>query len=54
MAEITARERHIQEIRNLEQKIGFAGPIHRKDLQKHINRLKKELKIYDFYMRKRG
>lgn len=49
-----ARERHITEIRRLEQELHSAGPIHRKDLQKHINRLKKELKIYDFYMRKRG
>ena len=51
MAEMNARERHIVAIRALEREYKSAGYIHKKDLKKHINRMKKELKIYDFYMR---
>ena len=54
MAKMNAKQRHKAEIRRLEQELQTAGPIHRKDLQKHINRMKKELKIYDFYTRRKG
>lgn len=51
---VDARQRHIDEIKRLEHELQTAGPIHRKDLQKHINRMKKELKIYDYYRTQRG
>ena len=47
-----ARKRHLDAIRAAEKELKSAGPIHHKDLQKHINRMKKDLKIYDFYHRK--
>lgn len=49
-----ARQRHVDAIRAAERELMTAGPIHRRDLQKHINRMKKDLKIYDFYMRRNG
>ena len=48
-----ARQRHVDAIRAAERELLTAGPIHRRDLQKHINRMKKELKIYDFHMRQK-
>ena len=49
---VNARDRHLEEIRRLETELAKAGPMHAKDLRKHINRMKKELKIYDFYTKK--
>ena len=54
MAEMNARQRQVEAIHAAEREMKTAGPVHRRDLQKHINRMKKELKIYDFYMRQRG
>ena len=47
-----SRDRHVKEIQRLEAELAKAGPVHARDLKKHINRMKKDLKIYDFYMRK--
>lgn len=49
-----AREQHLQKIRQIEAELETAKDIHRKDLFRHLYRLKKELKIYDFYHRQRG
>ena len=46
----SARERHVSQIREAQRQLQTAGYIHRRDLQKQIRRMKKELKIYDFYM----
>lgn len=44
-----ARERHVAEIKQIEQQLKTAGPIHKKDLFRHLIRLKRELKQYDLY-----
>lgn len=42
----------LQERINLtETAIMFAGPIHRRDLQKHLRRMQKELRDYDRFQR---
>lgn len=46
---MTAREEQKQAIRNAKQELKAAGPIHRRDLLKHIHRMEKELLIYDRY-----
>ena len=47
----TPRERHLEKIRRAEEEMRRAGPVHRRDLQKHIGRMRKELEIYDRYHR---
>lgn len=39
----------IQKLTAAKQELKSAGPIHRRDLRKHIRRLEKELRTYDFY-----
>ena len=46
---MSERERHIAAIRAAKEELKTAGPHHRRDLQKHIHRMQKELRIYDFY-----
>lgn len=46
---MTRREEHIAAIRAAKAELKTAGPYHRHDLQKHIHRMQKELRIYDFY-----
>lgn len=48
------REQHIALIRAAEAEFKTAGPIHKKDLQRYINRLKKELQEYDRWQQKAG
>lgn len=46
---MTAREEHLQKIREAKEQLKTAGPYHRRDLLKYIHRMQKELKIYDRY-----
>lgn len=46
MAQMT-REELKEKIKTAETALMFAGPIHRKDLQKHIRRMKAQLAQYD-------
>lgn len=48
-----ARERHLQEIKRIKAELMTANDIHKKDLQRHLCQLQKDLKIYDRYQ-KRG
>lgn len=41
------REQLKEKIKTAEAALMFAGPIHRKDLQKHIRRMRAELAQYD-------
>ena len=43
-----AREEHKAAIRAAKQELKTAGPYHRRDLMKHIHRMQKDLRIYDF------
>ena len=36
-----------EKIRQTEEAIKWAGPIHRRDLENHLRRMKKELRDYD-------
>lgn len=51
MAEMSARERHIAEIRAAQAELerSAQGTPHRRDTQRRLNRLIKELMIYDRY-----
>ena len=48
------RSELIQKIITAEEQLPKAGKIHRRDLLKHISRMKRELKTYDYYQRKGG
>ena len=39
----------VNKIRKAEAELKTAGPIHARDLHKHIKRMKKELSTYDRY-----
>ena len=41
------REELEKEIRLCKQALMFAGPVHHRDLQKHIRRMENQLKQYD-------
>ena len=43
----TARIQLQQKIKSAEEELKTSGPIHARDLQKHIHRMRKELRIYD-------
>ena len=45
-----------EKIRNAKNELMFSGPIHRRDLQKYIRRMEKELRDYDRFQQqaKRG
>lgn len=45
------RDEHVSRLRQAKAELKTAGPIHRKDLQRYIKRLEKELRIYDHYHR---
>lgn len=45
------REELAQRIAQAEEETRTAGTIHRRDLQKHIRRMKKELRDYDRFQR---
>lgn len=40
-----------EKIRMTEKAIMFAGAIHRRDLEKHLRRMKKELRDYDRFQK---
>ena len=40
-----------EKIKLTETAIMFAGPIHRRDLQKHLRKMQKELQDYDRFQR---
>lgn len=40
-----------EKIKAAKEELKTAGPKHRRDLQKHIHRMQKELMIYDYYRR---
>lgn len=46
---MTRREEQKARIYAAKQELKTAGPIHRRDLLKHIHRMEKELLIYDRY-----
>ena len=48
---MTVRELHIQKIKSTMEEIKTAKGLHKKDLIRHANRLKKELSEYDYYHR---
>ena len=43
------REKIVEKIRRAESALHSAGPIHTRDLHKHIKRMRRELKQYDRY-----
>lgn len=43
------REELTQKIAAAKDEMQRSGPIHRRDLYKHIRHMEKELRIYDFY-----
>jgi len=45
------REELIQKIDTAKRELEHAGPIHRRDLCKHIRRMEKELSFYDAHYR---
>ena len=45
------REQLVEKIRTAKEELKIAGIIHRRDLQKYIRRMEKELRIYDSYHR---
>lgn len=49
-----ARQRHLEAIRAAEREMKASGPIRRRDMQKHIIRMNKGLKIYDRLTAKKG
>ena len=48
-----ARSRHLQEIARTKAELLTAKDIHKKDLERHLHQLQKDLKTYDHY-HKRG
>lgn len=38
-----------KKIRKAEEELKTAGPVHRRDLQKHLRRMKNQMRIYDRY-----
>ena len=45
------RDELAEKIRQTEVAITWAGPIHRRDLEKHLRRMKKELRKYDRFQK---
>ena len=48
------RSELIQKIITAEEQLPKAGKLHRRDLMKHISRMKRELKTYDYYQKRSG
>lgn len=46
-----AREKFVQELEAAKLEIKTAGPIHRRDLQKHIRDMERELRDYDRFQK---
>ena len=49
----TARMELKEKIRKAEQELTTAGPIHARDLRKHIKRMRVQLRRYDAYQARR-
>ena len=49
MAEGLTRERLIEKIETTKTAIEFAGPVHRRDLRKHLKRMLAQVAQYDRY-----
>lgn len=49
MAEGLNREQLVEKIELTKQAIMFAGPVHRRDLQKHLKRMLAQLRQYDAF-----
>ena len=45
------RDEMIEKIDITKKEIMFAGPVHRRDLEKHLRKLKRELRDYDRFQR---
>ena len=43
------RNELVTKIKTAKEEQKTAGAIHRRDLQKHIRRMEKELRLYDYY-----
>lgn len=43
------REEMVEKIRMTEQAILYAGPVHRRDLRKHLKRMLAQLRQYDAF-----
>ena len=48
---MTARERHIQKMKEIKKEMQNAGAIHRKDLHRQYRRMLQDLKLYDSLQR---
>ena len=48
------RSELIHKIITAEEQLSKAGKIHRRDLLKHISRMKRELNTYDYYQKRGG
>lgn len=48
------RDEMVSKIRMAKAELPTAGVIHRRDLLKHIHRMEKELKTYDYYQKRGG
>ena len=48
------RSELIQKIITAEEQLPKAGKIHRRDLLKHISRMRRQLKTYDSYQKRGG
>ena len=46
---MSEREKHVEKIRRAKRELETAGAIHKKDLQKYIYRMERQLRIYDRY-----
>lgn len=47
MAENMTREELVEQVRLCKQALMYAGPVHYRDLQKHIRRMEAQIKQYD-------
>lgn len=47
------RQELIEKIRRTKRELKTAGPIHRRDLGKHLKRMQAQLKQYDAYQARR-
>ena len=45
------REQYVEKIRKAKEELKTAGPIHARDLRKHIRRLEAEIRTYDHYQK---
>lgn len=44
---MTARERHVQKMKEIKKEMKTAGEIHKRDLYRQYRRMLHELKVYD-------